>query len=300
MSKIIQTIIVLSLSTFLLFAQVDKNNTSKVDNNFYKISKALNKKWEKLNVKNGYNENGKVPFWKINKRWEWYWEQRVDLNSGEFPNTNSIAEFEKVKKVLHKSENYNENWINLGTSSSTGGYSGIGRINCIAFHPTDANIFWVGSPSGGIWRTTDGGSSWEILNNNESTIGVSAIAVTNNFSTSNTLFIATGDRDGGSMWSLNGGQRADNVATGVYKSTDGGTTWSATDLTFPKSNGRKIYSLIIHPTNNNILIASTNSGIYKTSNGGTTWARKYDYVVTDLEFKPDAPNIIYGARIDYS
>ncbi len=101
----------------------------------------------------------------------------------------------KVKNSLSKSTTYNESWSNLGTNSSAGGYAGIGRINCIAFHPTDNNTFWVGSPSGGIWKTTDGGANWTILNNDQLVLGVSAIAIPSDYATTNTIYIATGDRD---------------------------------------------------------------------------------------------------------
>jgi len=186
--------------------QLLQKETSDV-NTLEELQKVFNEKWNKYNVKNGYYfEDGKkkkAPNWKVFKRWEWFWEQRINQQTGKFPNTNAAAEFEKVKNTLKKSTAFNENWTNLGTSSSAGGYSGIGRINCIAFHPSDANTFWIGSPSGGIWRTTDGGSNWTILNNNETVLGVSGIAVNSDYATSNTIYIATGDRDGGSMWSLN-------------------------------------------------------------------------------------------------
>ena len=197
---------------------------------------------------------------------------------------------------------YDESWINLGTNSSTGGYAGIGRINCIAFHPTDANTFWVGSASGGLWKTANGGSSWTILNNNETVLGVSDIAIPSDYATSNTIYIATGDRDGGSMWSLGGGQTADNVSPGVYKSTNGGTTWSATGLTFTKSSGVQLTRILIDPTNNQILLASMiqfssspSSGVFKSTDGGTTWAKKSANWWIDMEFKPGDHNTIYGS-----
>ncbi|MBK9097632.1 MAG: hypothetical protein IPM14_05775 [bacterium] len=279
------------------------------------IQKSFNDYWDAYNVTDGYYfENGakkKAAGWKIFKRWEWYWENRVNIETGEFPNTNSNNQYEKYlssPKKLSKIT-YDENWVNLGTNSSTGGYAGIGRINCIAFHPTDVNTFWVGSPSGGLWKTTDGGSSWTILNNNEMVLGVSDIAIPSDYSTSNTMYIATGDRDGGSMWSLGGGQSADNVTTGIYKSTDGGSTWSATGLTFSKSSGVLITRLLIHPSNSAILYASVLDfntvldGIYKSTNSGTSWSLIHPYspfLVIDMEFKPGDPNTIYASSFGYS
>ena len=261
--------------------QLDKANQKVKTLN--ELSEEFNEKWADKNVVNGYYfEDGKktkAPGWKVFKREEYYWEQRVDINTGEFPQTNAAFEYEKVKNTLKKSDAFSENWTNLGTNSSAGGYAGIGRINCVAFHPSDASTFWVGSPSGGIWRTTDGGSSWTILNSSLTTLGVSDIAIPTDFATTNTIYIATGDRDGGSLWSLSGGQGADNASVGIYKSTNGGTSWTATGLVFSKSSGMKITRLLIHPTNNLVLYASTTDGIYKTIDGGTNWTliRPYAY-----------------------
>jgi len=283
---------------------------------FPEIQKQFNDYWAPYNVTDGfYFENGvkkKAAGWKIFRRWEWYWENRVNIKTGEFPKTNSVIEYEKYLNSQNKltKSNYDESWVNLGTSSSAGGYAGIGRINCIAFHPADANTFWVGSPSGGLWETTDGGTSWTILNNNETVIGVSDIAIPSDFATSNTIYIATGDRDGGSMWSLGGGQNADNNSAGVYKSTDGGTSWSATGLNFANSAGILVTSLLINPENSTILYASVLDfnilveGIYKSTDSGDSWTRIDPYspyfFVADMVFKPGDPDTIYASSFGYS
>ncbi|MDA3861950.1 MAG: hypothetical protein PF445_12075 [Melioribacteraceae bacterium] len=75
------------------------------------------------------------------------------------------------------------------------------------------------------------------------------------------MYIATGDRDGGSLWSLSGGQAADNASRGIFKSTDGGATWSATSLTSTES-GSKIYRLWLSSmyfSNNHLVKNSKNS-----------------------------------------
>ena len=272
---------------------------------FNKIQKTMDDYWKSQNVENGYVlENGKkskVPNWKLSKRWEYYWEQRINQTTGEFPTTNSAIEHEKYLKeqnALNKTT-YSESWTNLGTNASGGGYAGLGRINCVAFHPTDVNTFWVGSPSGGIWKTTNGGTNWTILNNNQTVIGVSDIIIPSDYATSNTLYIATGDRDGGSMWSLGGGQGNDNNSIGVLKSTDGGATWNTTGLSYAASSIKRVFRLLIHPTNNQILLASTTDGIYKTTDGGTTWVQKSLNVWCDMEFKPGDPSIICASSTGY-
>ncbi len=309
-----KTVFIISFFVFCvpLFAQIIKQTdlnpyNLKSSSNFFEIKKSMNEYWKSQNVHNGFkSENGvetKVPYWKIYKRWEYYWEQRVNQVTGEFPKTTSIDEYEKYKSNQNNfngEPDYTESWTNLGTNTSGGGYAGLGRINCIAFHPTDVNTFWVGSPSGGIWKTINGGTNWTILNNNLTTIGVSAIVIPSDYTTSNTIYIATGDRDGGSMWSLSGGQNADNASIGVLKSIDGGATWNTTGLTYTTSQKKLVYSLVIHPSNNSILFAATSDGIYKTTNGGTTWTSKTGNIWNDLEFKPGDPNIMYAPSFPYS
>ncbi len=294
-------------------APTAKLNQTTINNktNFYEIQKKMDDYWKSKNIDDEfYLDKGaehEIPMWNIYKRWEYYWEQRASTKTGEFPQTNSVIEYQKYKaktNALNKTT-YNENWSNLGTNSSTGGYAGIGRINYIAFHPSDDNTFWVGSPSGGIWKTTNGGTSWTILNNDQLVLGVSDIAIPSDYETSNTLYIATGDRDGGSMGSLSGGQAADNVSIGVLKSTDGGVTWNTTGLTFSISEGNRITRLLISPASNSILFASVwngdpgTSGIWKTTNAGVSWLMRTNNLWTDIEFKPGDPTVMYASSYGY-
>jgi len=260
--------------------------------------KAFNDFWEPYDVDNGYyyinGEKVKAPNWKQFKRWEWMTEYRVD-GEGNFPQTTTIEEMEKYyQQYPDAGKNINGNWTNIGYNQTSGGYEGIGRVNVVAFHPSNSNIFWIGSPSGGLWKTTNGGLTWTVLTDNNTTLGVSAIAVTSNYATSNTLYIGTGDRDGGSVWSLGGGNTNDNEGTGVLKSTDGGLTWN-NSLTFTPSQNYVVYDLLIDLTNNNILYAATDGGFYKTTNAGSSWSQIVVDVHNDLEFQPGNSTVIYAA-----
>ncbi len=246
--------------------------------NFYQIQKDFNESFSKYDIQGGYYyENGqkkKAGGWKQFKRWEWLWETRINLKTGEFPDVNIV----EIQKSFHS--NYSKsapdlsNWQSMGPSSSAGGYAGVGRINCIAFHPTDPNTFWVGAPSGGLWKTDDGGASWTVLTDNLPVIGVSEVIIPNDYETSQTIYIATGDRDAG-----------DNYSIGVLKSTDGGQTWDQTGLTFPVSSRYRITRFLVHPTQQNIFYAATNGGIYKSTNSGDTWTNVLSGLFFDMEFK---------------
>lgn len=270
-----------------------KTKTTK-DLTLFDYQKAFNSYWDNYNVKNGKylkdSELVKAPGWKIFKRWEYYWESRVNNTTGEFPNTTTASEMQKFKSNSSNFKSASGAWTNLGTNSSDGGYSGIGRINCIAFHPSDNNTFWVGAPSGGIWKTTNGGVSWIVQSDNNDVLGVSAIAVSPNFDSDNTLYIATGDRDGN-----------DNNSVGVLKSTNGGSNWNPTGLTESVSNKRTINALLIDPNNSLILYAGLYNGVYKTTNGGTNWTQVYSSSakIIDMELKPGTASTIYACTEDY-
>ncbi|MCX6304118.1 MAG: hypothetical protein NT040_04045 [Bacteroidetes bacterium] len=176
-------------------------------------------------------------------------------------------------------------WAGLGpfsTIKGAGHNPGMGRVNCIAFHPSDPQTFWIGAPAGGLWKTTDGGASWTPLTDGMPSIGVSGIAV--DYTNPDILYILTGDGDGGNTY-----------FTGVLKSTDGGETWMSTGISAPVQNQVRGYKMIIHPADPNILFVVFNAGIYKTSNGGQSWQRVQPGNFQDIEFKPGDPAIMYAS-----
>jgi photosystem II stability/assembly factor-like uncharacterized protein len=178
-------------------------------------------------------------------------------------------------------------WSCVGPSyfvDGNGWNGGIGRVNCITFHPTDANTIWIGCPSGGMWRTTNGGSSWTPLTDGMPRIGVSGIAV--NYNSTNIIYLLSGDGDGGDVKSI-----------GVMKTTDGGITWYPTGLSWTVNDDVRAYKLLMHPTNPAILFVVSTNGIYKTTNSGASWTLVHsaggDY--HDIEFKTSDPSIMYAS-----
>ncbi len=303
-------LIVLAFLTLNVKAQpwlpvLEKEANTKAELTFYDIQKIVNKYYKDDHFDKGYyyieGKKSKAPGWKQFKRWEWYWDTRVDVKTGEFPKTSSVIEKEKFLNDNPKAKSVSGNWQALGPNLSDGGYAGIGRINCISFHPSDTNTYWVGAPSGGLWKTTDDGENWTVFTDENSVLGISDIAIPSDYETTNTIYIATGDRDGGSVWTLGGAQHYDNHTIGVLKSTDGGTTWNETGLDYTVDESSIIGRLLIDTTDNITLYASSNTGIYKTTNGGVDWTKVLtaDYVI-DMEFKPGDPNTIYASTIAWN
>lgn len=223
------------------------------------------------------------------KRWEYFNQNRLSPD-GKVINVTAKT----LESYLEHNQKYspggimapnttNGYWSSLGPTTYTNlnGYNpGIGRINVIAFHPTVSNTFYVGMPSGGLWRTTNGGGAWTPLTDGMPRIGVSGIAVS--YTNPNIIYILTGDGDGG-----------DTQCIGVLKSINGGVTWLSTGLSYSTTSSVRGYKLIMHPTNSNTLFAVTTSGIHKTTNGGVTWNQVLSGSYRDIEFKPGDPTVVY-------
>ncbi len=246
--------------------------------NFYDIQDAFNKHWQGKPYEKGKG-------WKQFKRWEYFMEPRV-YPSGQLLNP-SLA-YEEYLQFKNKydskktsANNKSANWTPLGPTSwnSISSNPGIGRINAITVDPNNSNIIYVGAPSGGCWKSVDGGSSWLPITDELSSIGVSGIAIDPN--NSNTIYIATGDGDGSNTYSI-----------GVMKSIDGGATWNAAGLDWQTNQSSVMRRIIIDPTNSNILFVATSQGLYKTSDAGVNWTQVLGGSIKDVEFKAYNSNIV--------
>ena len=157
---------------------------------------------------------------------------------------------------------------------------GVGRMNAIAFHPSDDQVVFAGAPAGGLWRSFDAGASWTTNTDHFPTLGVSSIA----FAASNPLvvYIGTGDRDA-----------SDSPGMGVMKSVDGGANW---DFVNEGMANLIVGDLLVHPTDANRVFAATNSGVYRSLDGGGSWDQVSSNTQNykDLCFHPTNPDILYS------
>jgi photosystem II stability/assembly factor-like uncharacterized protein len=184
------------------------------------------------------------------------------------------------------STNTNGNWQIEGPTNIGG------RITCVAVSPTNTNVILIGTPGAGIYKTTNGGTTWTPVFDNKPFLYIGAIAFDPN--NANIIYAGTGDPD--VPFTV-------FIGDGVYKSTDGGNTWTNIGLT----NTKIINKIVVNPSNSNEvyvgalgnpIIADNNRGIYKTTNGGTTWTQVLlidnQTGVTDIEIDPGNPQILYA------
>lgn len=283
--NIVLTLLILLLPMSMLHAQrwLEMWTDERDQHSFQEIQDEFNTYFETHDKARGTG-------YKQFKRWEYYMESRVGEN-GEIQNP--YAETWKNYRQFVENRAFdgarttstNGSWTFFGSQDHIKGQSGynggIGRINVIRFHPTNANIIYAGAPAGGLWKTTNGGTTWAPLTDGIAFWGVSGIAI--NPTNPNIIFILTGDGDASSSRS-----------SGVWKTVNGGATWTPTglnwDYTTTNIGG---YKLLMDPSNNNTMYAVTTSGLYKTTNGAVTWSVVKSGSYRDMEFKPGNSNTIY-------
>ncbi|MBS1492405.1 MAG: T9SS type A sorting domain-containing protein [Bacteroidetes bacterium] len=134
-----------------------------------------------------------------------------------------------------------------------------GRTNSIAFHPTNANIMYIATAGGGVWKTTNGGVNWTVMTDGLSNIAGGDIAIDPN--NPNVLYFGTGELN----YSLDS-----HYGDGIFKSTDAGLTWAQVAPYSLNSNYSKI---IVTPSNSNIVYAAGKNGVFRSINAGANWSQ---------------------------
>jgi len=226
-------------------------------------------------------------------RWGLYMSSRTD-EQGRLVNVDQLIHraYEQYQTGERSSTG---NWIFRGPSSVTGSYgsaTGIGRVNRVAFDPVNANILYIGTPDGGLFKSITDGANWTAMTDNIPSISVSGIVVS--WADPNDIYILTGDGDGsnGGLETSSGYYRA---SAGVFKSTDGGINWShTTNLPIAGSYGG--YNLAQSPGAANTLLAATTVGLYRTTNGGISWAQVLSGATYEVKFKPGSSTIAYATQ----
>ncbi len=239
--------------------------------------------------------------WKWYARWQEHQLKRTD-GSGNLVH-NSVFLKESIKFQHNTSSASKANtyaWVpagpeNLFEPDSFPNY-GLGRINCVAFHPSDSNIFFVGVAQGGIWKTSNGGSSWTPLNDGLPILRINDIAI--NPSNTNIMYACVGDYEyNGVSLELDDRKRHTHYGVGLYKTTDGGQNWTPTGLTLLQTDfdNSLLSRVVINPNATNEVLAGGVEGLWRSTNSGSTWTKVYDNIISDIEFVDQDPEVVYAA-----
>lgn len=168
-----------------------------------------------------------------------------------------------------------------------------GRVTDIEVVESNTKVIYVAAASGGVWKTIDGGDTWQSIFDREGVASIGDIAV----SPSNPDIVWVGTGEANARNSVSWGD-------GVYKSENGGRTWQHMGLKETRHIGR----VVIHPRNSDIVYVAAlghlwgpnpERGLYRTTDGGKTWKKsKYIDVNTgfiDAAMDPADPNTLYAA-----
>ena len=168
-----------------------------------------------------------------------------------------------------------------------------GRIADIAVSPTDKSTWYVAVGSGGLWKTTNRGTSWKPIFDSQKSYSIGTVTIDPN--NSEVVWVGTGENVSG---------RHVAWGDGVYKSTNGGKTWNAMGI----EKSEHIGKILIDPRNSDVVFVAAEGplwsaggerGVYKTEDGGMTWGLVLEIDtntgVTDIEFDPSNPDVIYAA-----
>lgn len=167
-----------------------------------------------------------------------------------------------------------------------------GRISDIAVHPNNKAIWYVTVASGGVWKTTNAGITFQPIFDKQGSFSIGCVAIDPN--NPNVVWIGTGE---------NNSQRSVAYGDGIYKSIDGGKSWKNVGL----KNSEHIGKILIDPRNSNVVYVAAQGplwapggdrGLYKTTDGGATWEailKISDLTgVSDIVFDPRDYNVIYA------
>lgn len=171
-----------------------------------------------------------------------------------------------------------------------------GRIADIDIHPEDESVMYVAVGSGGVWKTTNAGTTWEPIFDAESSYSIGSVAI--DPSAPDVIWVGTGEDVGG---------RHVGFGDGIYRSTDGGRTWENMGL----EDSEHLSTIIVHPENSDVVWVAAQGplwtsgdqrGLYKTTDGGETWRKVLGNEewtgATDIVVDPRNPDRLYAATWD--
>jgi photosystem II stability/assembly factor-like uncharacterized protein len=208
------------------------------------------------------------------------------IEANNYRTNNALSELNKAKLALPKLKSTKAlNWIQRGPGNVGG------RTRGLVIDPDDGSgdTWYTGPVGGGVWKTTDGGENWTSLTLDWPNLSVSTLVMAN--SNHDVMYAGTGEGFG-NLDAIKG--------NGIFKTTDRGTTWTQLASTSNSEFFSYINRLVIDPSDENVVIATTNSGIFKTKDGGLSWVRKYNGSrrIQDIVMKPGNFKKLFASEND--
>ncbi|HVH33945.1 MAG TPA: PKD domain-containing protein [Tahibacter sp.] len=249
---------------------------------------------------------GREESWQIEQRQLWF-ERTRDLRANPDAGRERAGAVQKLQLDRRGKDPQlqltGETWGPIGPSSMsmTDWIMGrvAGRINAITPVPGNEDTVYIGSAAGGVWKTTNAGASWTPIFDQVGTLPVGAVTLDPN--NVNTVWVGTGDKNGGGC--------AGYFGQGVFVSTDAGATWNARNGSGANTMPLSIVNAVaVQPTDSNVILAGgagtcstagtlSGAGVFRSADGGATWTRVLSTNVEDIVFVPGT-NTVYAGLIN--
>lgn len=246
------------------------------------------------------HEKGKGSGWKGYQRWKnenesKYYPSGDRSQEDPYLVSNSYSRIKQQHEVKEKTSALGA-WKDLGpydANNITSHYSpGIGRVESFWVNPNNTQQIYLGSRSGGFWKTDNEGSTWTNTTDYLVASGVNTITVSPTHADSVLINVRNA---------------SNSTSHGIYRSTDGGSTWVSSNFN-PANVGWgglgssvRIYKIAYHPRVENLIFIGTSRGIYRSDDNLQTWTQLYTSGdITDIEFHPTNDDIIYLYDNDFN
>jgi len=193
----------------------------------------------------------------------------------------AIAQKEAILASSPHSRVLGDYWTERGPDNTSG------RNRAIVINPTNTSIMYQAAAGGGVWKSTDGGVTWNPISDEFASLAMGALAMDPN--NPNVIYAGTGE-------GYYNGDALDGV--GIYKTTDGGNTWTLLSGTTSFGNTNKV---VISPSNSNLILAATQyGGIQRSTDAGATWTNVHGAQAgQSIAFSSANPSNVIAGVLDY-
>lgn len=261
------TIFIISTLTVGIFVKVSN------EEHFFSFEEFKQYKIEK-------KKNGKPNYGSPDKAVQWLIDQRLSA-TGSIPSDWRRTALEHINRFnLKPGATEDFSWTALGPGNIGG------RIRAMVVHPTDTNTIYIGAAGGGVWKTSDGGASWQPLKDLMENLAVNALCM--DPANPDILYAGTGE----GFFNVDALQ-----GEGIFKTTDAGATW--THLTSTMAENFSFVNKLAYDGSTNTLWAATRMGLFYSTDGGVTFFVRDlgdNSNVTDIAIANSTPSTIFVAQ----
>jgi len=211
------------------------------------------------------------------QRWKYFWKNHLNADG---TLGFDVSDANILGSKLEKSD-YDVKWEQVNYNGHLGDQVDMGRVNCMAFHPENPNIYFLGTAYGGLWKTLDGGETYHIVNDKLPVNAISDIFI--DPENPDCMVVALGDF-------LHFGP----PSVGIYKSIDGGETFAPTGVVFSMKDFVRIRQISVSPKNNQEFYIATSKGLLKTTDYFETYKIVYEGDFSSVKCNSEAGYIYAG------